>query len=250
MMKAVVSLAVALLGEQRYRGVSWQELVSGAARTDIKSALSALARLGDPAPSLDALIEFARALVFFQWPAILSVAHALVQRRELDHAAFVACLMAPDHFVDEALPLLRRQAVRGPCERWRAAKNGQRHDRCAACRGSRRTGGAVLHGSPAGEALVSLELWDARLVISLRDPIQARKSIGVVPLRHCPAAMRQTHDRVAHHRCARRKSNGRHPSQVRAPFPHSSFIVLRCTVNGERLLRAAASDICSREDTE
>jgi hypothetical protein len=96
MMKAVVSLA-GPLAEQRYSGVSWQELVSGAARTDIKSALSALARLGDPAPSLDALIEFARALVFFQWPAILSVAHALVQRRELDRA----------------LPLLRRQTVRG-----------------------------------------------------------------------------------------------------------------------------------------
>jgi hypothetical protein len=94
MMKAVVSLA-GPLAEQRYSGVSWQELVSGAARTDIKSALSALARLGDPAPSLDSVIELARALVFFQWPAILSVAHALVQRRELDHAAFVACLMAP-----------------------------------------------------------------------------------------------------------------------------------------------------------
>jgi hypothetical protein len=59
----------------------------------VSLAQAALGRLGDDAPSLASVIEFTKALVDLNWPAITRVADELAQRREMDWDDFVEFAM-------------------------------------------------------------------------------------------------------------------------------------------------------------
>jgi hypothetical protein len=88
-MKAVACLA-GPAAEEKLTGLSPEE--QDESMVDLAMAEAALALLGDGAPSLEEAMASARDLVELSWPAIRSIAEALLQRGHLDHGEIVQLL--------------------------------------------------------------------------------------------------------------------------------------------------------------
>jgi hypothetical protein len=90
-------LTAGLVAEQRVSGAPWHQLITGPARTDIKMAEDALARLGEQSDEdIDDVVELTCALVNDNWPTITQVGAELVRRRYLDYQAVKALVGGVD----------------------------------------------------------------------------------------------------------------------------------------------------------